>query len=65
MSGLTIAFSQSRELNTDDLLDSAREIVPLAITMDDKLKDLREWANPRARRATANRRRVDFFADWD
>jgi len=65
ISGLFHAFSESRELDITDLVESSREIVPLAYTMDDQLKDLREWARPRARRATADRRRVDFFLDWE
>lgn len=65
ISGLFHAFSQSRPLDITDLVEASREIVPLAYTMDDQLKDLREWARPRARRATADRRRVDFFLDWE
>ena len=65
ISGLFNAFSESRMLDTADLLEASREIIPLALTMDDQLKDLREWARPRARRAAANRRRVDFFLDWE
>ena len=64
VSALYKAFASEREMDTEDILESSREIIPLAITMDDKLKDLREWARPRARRATADRRRVDFFAEW-
>ena len=65
ISGLFNAFSEGRPLNTIDLLESARAIVPLAITMDDQLKELRDWARPRARRATADRRRFDFFLNWE
>ena len=65
ISGLFHAFSESRPLDIIDLVEASREIVPLAYTMDDQLKDLREWARPRARRATADRRRVDFFLDWE
>lgn len=65
ISGLFHAFSESRPLDITDLVEASREIVPLAYTMDDQLKDLREWARPRARRATADRRRVDFFLDWE
>lgn len=64
ISGLFRAFAESRTLDTNDLLEAAREIIPLAVTMDDRLKDLREWARPRARRASADRRRVDFFSEW-
>ena len=59
------AFAQDRDLEEGDLLDSAREMIPLAVTMDDHLKDLREWARPRARRASVERRRIDFFELWD
>ena len=52
-------------MDNDDLLDAARETIPLAITMDDRLKDLREWARPRARKATMDRKRIDFFKEWE
>lgn len=65
ISGMFHAFAESRPLNITDMIEASREIVPLAYTMDDQLKDLREWARPRARRATADRRRVDFFLDWE
>ena len=64
ISAMYKAFADRREFDTEDLLEASREFVPLAVTMDDQLKDLREWARPRARRATADRRRVDFFDDW-
>ena len=59
------SYSSGREVDTDDLIESVREIVPLAVTMDDQLKDLRDWARSRARRASADRRRVNFFEEWD
>jgi len=64
ISALFTAFSARRQLDSADLVDTAREMVPLAVTMDDRLKDLREWARPRARPATLDRRRIDFFEDW-
>lgn len=65
VSAMFRAFSEGREVDSEDLLESAREIVPLAITMDDQLKDLRDWARSRARMASADRRRVDFFVQWE
>lgn len=62
---LFIAFDQDREVTGEDLLDVAREMIPLAITMDDRLKELREWARPRARPASLDRRRIDFFDEVD
>jgi len=64
IAALFAAFAERRPLHDGDLVDAAREMVPLAITMDDRLKDLREWARPRARPATLDRRRIDFFSDW-
>ncbi len=64
VSALFAAFADGRELESDDLLDAAREMIPLAVTMDDQLKDLREWARPRARPASTDRRRIDFFSEW-
>lgn len=54
----------ARELTDRDLLRVIRETVPLAVTMDDQLKELREWARPRTRPATLDRRRIDFFEDF-
>ncbi len=62
---LFAAFSEGRSLTTADLLDTCREMIPLAVTMDDRLKSLREWARPRARKASNDRRRIDFFEEWD
>jgi SpoVK/Ycf46/Vps4 family AAA+-type ATPase len=65
VSGLFQAFSEDRSLAFEDLVDAARETVPLAVTMDDHIKQLREWARPRARRASTDRHRVDFFEHWE
>ena len=65
VAALFMAFAAGRELEQDDILDAAREMIPLAVTMDDHLKDLREWARPRARPASMDRRRIDFFAEWE
>lgn len=65
VSGLFQAFSESRGLCIEDLIEAARDTVPLAVTMDDHIKQLREWARPRARRASTDRHRVDFFEHWE
>ena len=64
VSALFTAFAAGREVLSEDLLDVTREMVPLAVTMDDRLKELREWARPRARMASLDRRRIDFFEEW-
>ncbi|MFN7142384.1 MAG: AAA family ATPase [Myxococcota bacterium] len=65
ISSLFLSFSADRELAQEDLLRVARETVPLAVTMDDRLKELREWARPRARPASVDTRRISFFEDWN
>lgn len=65
ISALFLSFSADRELAQDDLVRVARETVPLAVTMDDRLKELREWARPRARPASVDTRRIAFFEDWN
>ncbi len=59
------AFAQDRELESEDLLRSIRDTVPLARTMDERIKALKEWARDRTRPATYDTRRIDFFEDWD
>ena len=62
------ADPHNRELSNDQLLHSAREIVPLAVTMAEKIADMREWARTRARTASLpasqqpQRRTKDRFA---
>jgi ATP-dependent 26S proteasome regulatory subunit len=61
ISGMFNAFADGRELATRDLIGALRETVPLAVTMDKRIKELREWARDRTRPATFDTRRVDFF----
>ena len=58
------AYAEGRALSHRDLIRTIRDTVPLAVTMDDRLKELREWARPRTRPASVNRRRIDFFEDF-
>lgn len=47
------AFSDGeRQIRTADLIEGAREIVPLSATMADRLKALRDWARGRCRPAS-------------
>ncbi|MGB0640803.1 MAG: AAA family ATPase, partial [Myxococcota bacterium] len=65
VAALFTAFSEERQLCFEDLIEAARDSIPLAVTMDDHIKQLREWARPRARRASIDRHRVDFFEHWE
>jgi AAA+ superfamily predicted ATPase len=50
---LYVAFADKRrQITTNDLIDAASKVVPLAKTASDKITALRNWANGRARRAT-------------
>jgi len=62
ISGMFAAFADGgRDVTTRDLLDALREQVPLAVTMDKRIKELRDWARDRTRPATFDTRRIDFF----
>ncbi len=64
--GLFDAYAEDqREVTTNDILRAVRRTVPLARTMDQSIKRLKEWARDRTRPATFDSRRVDFFRDWD
>jgi hypothetical protein len=39
-----LGFSQNRDFNSDDILESASQIVPLARTAQDRVNFLQEWA---------------------
>ena len=53
VSGMFNAFSDGgRELNSADIEKAIKEMVPLAVTMKEKIEDLRAWAEVRARNAS-------------
>ncbi len=58
------AFAEEREVVTLDILRALRQTVPLARTMDQAIKELKEWAHDRTRPATYDSRRVDYFSLW-
>jgi SpoVK/Ycf46/Vps4 family AAA+-type ATPase len=58
------AFARGREVETGDVLRAIRETVPLAVVMDQHIKELKEWARERTRPATYDTRRIDFFSEW-
>lgn len=55
ISALYDAFSAQRDIETGDILESLRQTVPLARTMDEQINRLRSWAEGRARNASASR----------
>ena len=63
--GLYEAFARDHEVQTSDIVRAVRATVPLAVTMDQQIKELREWARTRTRPATYDTRRIDFFEEWE
>jgi MoxR-like ATPase len=57
------AFAAGRGLLQKDVEIAVEETVPLYRTYEEKVKQLREWAKGRARPASIERRRVDFFEE--
>lgn len=49
VSAMYAGFGENREFSTDDILKAIRETVPLAITAQERIAELREWARQRAR----------------
>ncbi len=50
------AFGRGQVLSDDDLDRARRQLVPLSVTMEDKIFALRQWAQDRCRRATSDNR---------
>ncbi len=59
---LYTAFSESRDLEEDDLDNAIAETVPLYDTYEERIKELRDWARHRARPASIDDRTVELFA---
>ena len=55
-SAMIDAYGQGRVLAQEDLEKSREQSVPLSITMEEKVFELREWASSRCRRATSDSR---------
>ncbi len=61
VSALHAAFAAGRDLTGEDLERAAEETVPLYRTYEERIKALREWAQDRARSASADVKLVDYF----
>lgn len=57
------SFGQGRLLSQDDLEKSRDQTVPLSVTMEEKVFELREWASTRCRRATLDSRVTKMIED--
>ena len=52
VSALYDAFFDGKSLDTQGILSSAGEVIPLSLTMKERIDDLRDWASARARSAS-------------
>ncbi|HTI50481.1 MAG TPA: AAA family ATPase [Planctomycetaceae bacterium] len=56
ISAMIDAYGQGRVLSQEDIDKSREQTVPLSVTMEEKVFELREWASTRCRRATSDSR---------
>jgi SpoVK/Ycf46/Vps4 family AAA+-type ATPase len=61
ISALYHAFSEKRELSTGDISQAIEETVPLYLTYEERIKELRDWAKQRARFASIDSSMLDLF----
>lgn len=61
ISSMYDAFTEEREVETNDVLRSIQETVPLSETMEEKIKELRDWAKTRARPASLDTKLMDLL----
>jgi len=58
---LYAAFAANRELEDNDIANAITETVPLYDTYEDRVKELRDWAQNRARSASVDAKMADLF----
>jgi hypothetical protein len=56
ISAMLNSYGQGRILSQEDLRHARQDTVPLSVTMEEKIYELREWARPRCRPATYDSR---------
>lgn len=61
ISAMYEAFAAGREVTTEDIHQALRDTVPLAITQQERIDALKDWAHDRARRASLDTRILDVF----
>jgi len=61
ISAMYDAFTRGEEVETSHLVRSIRETVPLSETMEENIKELRDWAKTRARPASLDTKLMDLL----
>lgn len=57
------AYTAGREVTQEDLLNAQEQTVPLSVTMEEKIFELREWARTRCRPATPDSRVMQMLEE--
>lgn len=52
LAGMFRAFSRGKDIDTETLLEAAKETAPLSVTMAEQIAQMREWGKTRARLAS-------------
>jgi SpoVK/Ycf46/Vps4 family AAA+-type ATPase len=60
-----IAFSQNRDFTTDDILEAASQIIPLARTAQEQIQQLQEWAASGRARLASKQNPLQRFGSGD
>ncbi|HVV99269.1 MAG TPA: AAA family ATPase [Planctomycetaceae bacterium] len=63
ISAMFDCYTTGRRLNTDALIDAQEQTVPLSVTMEEKIFELREWARTRCRPATPDSRVMQMLEE--
>ena len=61
VAGLYRAFGKGEQLHTSHIVSELESTVPLYATFEEKIKELREWARTRTRRASEDTRIMDLL----
>ena len=63
VSAMYEAFAAGREVTAQDVRSAVKETVPLAVTQEEQIQALKDWAKNRARRASLDTRMLDVFGE--
>lgn len=63
ISAIFQAYTEGRPVSREDLLTAQEQTVPLSVTMEEKIFELREWARTRCRPATPDSRVMQMLEE--
>ena len=63
ISAMYEAFTEGREVSTEDIRKSLSDTVPLSETMEEQVEELRRWVKNRARPASLDTKLIDLLSE--